>query len=486
MTTGLWVSTDTEEIEGIAAGFDEARRQLDLALLRLRAAAAALRDGGAYPPLVTGAIAAAAIEAARASCEDAVGRVAGRADALRQATRGYDEAESNVLGRLLATPLPGSVVGPFGASPFVLGGAAAGAITGTSVLPGWLAAAFSDSSRMGALGGTLSRVFATPGAAQAEDAVRAVRSAAPGLAAAGPLAGVLDGALGLFSVLDARPNDPVATAEREVPVGPGERSTAPAAAGGVADLADRIGIAYDASGPSDAAVEVQRIDHADGSVSWTVAVPGLQGGVHGAGPDGVPMSWDSTVPAFVGTSTAVDALVISAMASAGIRPGQPVVLAGHSLGGIVATNLALDPAVRERFSVAAVVTYGAPVTHLRAPDVPTMTIQHVEDGVPALSGEVGARPGGPAPGEVIVVRELGSDGERAGLLSEHRIEDYAETARFATESDQPATLAWERDTAGLWAQEGDVVTATTYRGSRAELGAPQNSWLSPIWWPWWL
>ena len=50
------------------------------------------------------------------------------------------------------------------------------------------------------------------------------------------------------------------------------------------------------------------------------------------------------------------------MDQAGIAPGDAVLLAGHSLGGIVATSMAADPAITSRYRIAAVITAGAPVS----------------------------------------------------------------------------------------------------------------------------
>ena len=48
-------------------------------------------------------------------------------------------------------------------------------------------------------------------------------------------------------------------------------------------------------------------------------------------------------------------------------------------------RLATTPSVTDRYSVAAVVTFGAPVGHLRAGKVPALHVRHAEDGadVPA-------------------------------------------------------------------------------------------------------
>lgn len=79
--------------------------------------------------------------------------------------------------------------------------------------------------------------------------------------------------------------------------------------------------------------------------------------------------------------------VLEALKDAGIRPGDSVVLTGHSLGGIDAAGLASNRAFQERYSVDALTTFGAPVGGFEfSQDTSVMAVEHSDDMVPPLDG----------------------------------------------------------------------------------------------------
>jgi pimeloyl-ACP methyl ester carboxylesterase len=81
--------------------------------------------------------------------------------------------------------------------------------------------------------------------------------------------------------------------------------------------------------------------------------------------------------------------VFAALADAGVGPHVPVLLVGHSEGGIVAVNAARDAAASGRFRVTHVVTAGSPVGTIAA-DVPSgvqvLALENTADVVPGLDG----------------------------------------------------------------------------------------------------
>lgn len=415
----VWVSVDTTELETLTAGFDAARADLASARSLVVGADSPLLAGAA----VSGAFALAqALDVAAGACEAARVAVAERADALRSALSEYDGAESvSFLDRVLAQAGQVGWHVPLMPNPAQVGEVVWATRSGNeqrAAFPGELAGEYAVTSGLSAIGSLSSRLL-------------------------------------------PRPSDPVADAAERIALLPAQPSSSPPAAAGIEDLSDRIAGAYAASGETDSAVEVQRVDHADGTRSWVVAVPGTMGTLATATIQ--PMGVSSDPPAYLGASSAVDALVVSAMVAAGVRKGEPVLLAGHSLGGIAVTNLARDPAVRARFDVAGVVTLGSPVSHLPAPDVPTLNVQHAQDGFPALSGGIGARPGGPAPDEVVVVRELPD--AVVGGVGAHAIGEYGVTLTGLELMNHPGLIGFDQAMSGLWAEPGDAVTATTYRGT---------------------
>ncbi len=130
---------------------------------------------------------------------------------------------------------------------------------------------------------------------------------------------------------------------------------------------------------------------------------------------------------------------IATMSFAGIAPGEPVMLAGFSLGGMVAAQVAVR-AARHGFTVTHLVTAGAPLGRVRIPDgIRVLALEHVLDIVPRIEGRenpvdgdgVGVsapkwltvKAGPPLPG-----------GFRLGVL--HQSTAYADTAGVI-ESDPP-------------------------------------------------
>ncbi|MGN6331908.1 MAG: PGAP1-like alpha/beta domain-containing protein [Motilibacteraceae bacterium] len=149
------------------------------------------------------------------------------------------------------------------------------------------------------------------------------------------------------------------------------------------------GAAGDACGPGAAArVRVLQVDGRHGR-AWVVQVPGTACWSPVAGTSPVDLTSDAALAA--GQRSVLAASVTSAlgeaMGAAHAAPGEPVLLVGHSLGGMVAAGLAADPGFRRRFAVRAVVTAGSPVAGDPVPDrIPVLSLEHRTDPVPRLDG----------------------------------------------------------------------------------------------------
>lgn len=241
------------------------------------------------------------------------------------------------------------------------------------------------------------------------------------------------------------------------------------ASGGDAPVSDLAGVvtAIEDLYPDNGHVEpgtirIDRVTGADGAVSWLVLLPGTQGSLvadHG-------FDWSSNPGAMLGATTASTAVVVQAMRLAGIRPGQPVMIAGHSQGGLVAVNAA--NAVAEEVDVAGVLTLGAPTGLLDAPSgAEVLSIEHVEDPVPGLDDA-------PNP-----VGDAWTTVERT--LSGTTDPDVPDLGAFGTSHDTPAYLDTARlvDASDAAALDGffsgveqvldpdATVESTYYQGSRA-------------------
>jgi hypothetical protein len=142
--------------------------------------------------------------------------------------------------------------------------------------------------------------------------------------------------------------------------------------------------------------------------------------------------------------TTLTRAAVVAMHAAGIRIGEPVLVAGFSLGGLIAAQVA-DLSEREGFTVTHLVTAGSPIGRYRLPDrVRVLSLEHLLDSVPRLEGRENP---------IVVDRDERRARRRAGewitvkagpplphgyrVSATHQSPAYAETAA-AIEADPPA------------------------------------------------
>lgn len=138
------------------------------------------------------------------------------------------------------------------------------------------------------------------------------------------------------------------------------------------------------SGLSYGTIGIQEYRDAEGRRSWLVLVPGTDGR-----PDS-PFGWEQNVELMSSSPSrrmrADSARMVSeAMRRAGIGRDEPVVLAGHSQGGIAAAAIASD--MTGSFAVRHVVTAGSPIANHPVPrDVSVTSIEIDDELVAALDG----------------------------------------------------------------------------------------------------
>ena len=136
--------------------------------------------------------------------------------------------------------------------------------------------------------------------------------------------------------------------------------------------------------------------------------------------------WDLTanVTAVAGQNAGSFMAVMQSMRAEGIGPDDPVVITGHSQGGLVATQVAAAGV----FSVRAVATFGAPESRVPVPTgVATLTVEHTDDVVTALGGESLLS----SDDRVTVRREAFATVPvpEGAVLPAHNLDVYRETAR---------------------------------------------------------
>lgn len=192
-----------------------------------------------------------------------------------------------------------------------------------------------------------------------------------------------------------------------------------------ADVLRQVQDLYPENGAAPGSVGVQRLDHPDGRRTWVVTVPGTQSaGLHGSN----PMDMATNLALASGTPDDVTHLVSEAMLRAGVGPEEPVLIAGHSQGGMAAVRAASG--LHGVFTVAGVVTAGSPVGGMSLPaEIPALHLEHLQDQVVALDG----RPNPDVTHRTTVVRDLGagSAADRAAARSlgaPHLMPAYIRTA----------------------------------------------------------
>ncbi len=193
---------------------------------------------------------------------------------------------------------------------------------------------------------------------------------------------------------------------------------------------------------------MQTIRAADGSVRHVVYLPGTDDLAT------TPWSQDADVRDLgtnlllvSGDDNAYQQGVLDALQQAGVRPGEPVALVGHSQGGMVAAAIASQGSP---YTVTHVVTAGSPTAHLDGfpPGTHVLSLENHGDVVPLLDGE-----DNPDSAEQVTVR---FDDGAAGVVGDHDLGHYAGGALAVQASDDASV----RDQLASLAQGGFVGSAT--------------------------
>lgn len=180
-------------------------------------------------------------------------------------------------------------------------------------------------------------------------------------------------------------------------------------------------------------VRVTELPSRDGGPSrWVVQISGTQDWSPRAGSNPFDLTTDVVAMAQQGTAAkrGVAEALARAQSDARARTGRDtshdeVLLSGHSQGGILAASLASDPAFRQQHRVAAVVSYGAPINRFPIPpQVPVLSVEHLQDSVPRLDGVTRTD----ARHWTTITRDLSGSGAPPSTGASHAAERYIETA----------------------------------------------------------
>ncbi len=230
----------------------------------------------------------------------------------------------------------------------------------------------------------------------------------------------------------------------------------------VAGALETLAPLYPDAGGAPGGFRIDKLTAPDGSVAWEVFVPGSQGVA-----DSNPLSWRNNPAAFIGLDAASTQMVFTAMRAVGVKPTQPVVVTGHSQGGMVAVNVANHPRAKE-YSIEGVITAGSPISNLAAPEGLTLALEHTEDPVPGLDDASNAV----EPGTVTVERPLHASSDPldqavTDATGSHDLPAYVRTAELVDASQDPRILQMT-DLLERIAPEGVQVESRYFQGVEPE------------------
>ena len=179
----------------------------------------------------------------------------------------------------------------------------------------------------------------------------------------------------------------------------------------------------------------------DGTTAYVVTVPGTETWEAQRGNN--PIDLATNIELMSEHQAQMTTLVAEAIRTH-VPAGAPILLVGHSQGGITAASVAADRSLGTPYQVRGVVTVGSPIARFPLdPGLSVLSVEHKQDAVPLLDGA--DNPDQPA--WVTVRRDLTEpEGElhcsAPTLDSSHDLSTYQDTALAVDTSDAPALAAW--------------------------------------------
>jgi hypothetical protein len=204
-------------------------------------------------------------------------------------------------------------------------------------------------------------------------------------------------------------------------------------------------------------IGVQRLEAPDGTVRYVVQLPGTESWE--LTPGSTDRDLSTNLHTMAGDSTVYMRGIEEAMTRAGIPPGAPVMLVGHSLGGMTAASLAADPAFRQHFNVTEVVAAGAPIARFDVPSgVQVLAVENRNDLIPTLDGAANQdRPN---------VTTMTFSDNKGNVGDNHSLGSTYAPAAATLPTDDPSYKQWLATAQGFLAPDNQATT-TTYQITRA-------------------
>jgi hypothetical protein len=210
-------------------------------------------------------------------------------------------------------------------------------------------------------------------------------------------------------------------------------------------------------------ITVQRLGGDD--PRWVVHLPGTDSFTD----PGAIRGMAANLELLAGDDTAYAEAVRAALRDAGVGADEPVLVTGHSQGGMQAAALAADPELG--FTVTHLVTVGAPIATTDVPDdVAVLSLENTADAVPLLEGA----PNRGGPRHVTVSTEVAT----GDLAVNHGLAVYGRIADAVDRSDDPSVQAAVRSLADGGFLVDRAVESQTFT-FRTRLAAPSQLPLKP-------
>ncbi|WP_139206317.1 alpha/beta hydrolase [Blastococcus sp. DSM 46786] len=233
---------------------------------------------------------------------------------------------------------------------------------------------------------------------------------------------------------------------------------------GVADLLAAVDLRSEESDADRDHIGVRVLTRADGTTAYVVDIPGTQDwDLPGGGVNPATNDLGTNLRVLGGDVTTRQRAIAEALRRAGAGPADPVLLVGHSQGGMVAAQAAHDAGTADfPYDVRCVLTAGAPIGRVEVPArVRVLALENVHDVVPHLDGRDND--------DDANVTTVTFERRTGGLGTDHGLRNsYLHGARAVDRSEDPSLAAYRASAAPFLAGPGDDVTvvARVYSISR--------------------
>ncbi|WP_428833526.1 hypothetical protein [Pseudoclavibacter helvolus] len=136
-------------------------------------------------------------------------------------------------------------------------------------------------------------------------------------------------------------------------------------------------------GVYDSAVTIRTVVDADGNKSHILYIPGTQDWL---GLGGNAFNGADNIGAVFGSSNKLESAIHEALRKHGVSKDEPLMIVGHSQGGLVAGNMAADSTFRSNYNLESVLVFGASIQSREIPSSVAVTqVVNILEPVPVAS-----------------------------------------------------------------------------------------------------